>query len=253
MRLITGWTSVGANDSADLARDAAVARRRRTPLHCGSRIADRHAQRDCSVSKITADCTTMTGLGDAAGSLPASAWRAAAHSRAGWTARPFGPRRRRRHGMRARQQRGHSRRLRRTASACGAREAAAMEPLVPEAVRRDRLARGAAAAVTATVVGDRSRLQSCWRRRSACCRRACARWSRAMPPTVTTAASQRRARRIATWQPRCSAMRSGRGSTIPHSRHSLSYAYPFTHRPLVEFMMAIPGEELSAPGRYRAR
>jgi asparagine synthase (glutamine-hydrolysing) len=31
----------------------------------------------------------------------------------------------------------------------------------------------------------------------------------------------------------------------------VAYAYPFAHRPLVEFMLAIPGEELSAPGGIR--
>lgn len=30
------------------------------------------------------------------------------------------------------------------------------------------------------------------------------------------------------------------------------YAYPYSHRPLVEFMLAIPGEELSAPGELRS-
>jgi asparagine synthase (glutamine-hydrolysing) len=30
------------------------------------------------------------------------------------------------------------------------------------------------------------------------------------------------------------------------------YAYPYTHRPLVEYMLAIPGEQLSAPGQTRA-
>jgi asparagine synthase (glutamine-hydrolysing) len=30
------------------------------------------------------------------------------------------------------------------------------------------------------------------------------------------------------------------------------YAYPFAHRPLVEYMLAIPGEQLAAPGQTRA-
>jgi hypothetical protein len=32
----------------------------------------------------------------------------------------------------------------------------------------------------------------------------------------------------------------------------MTYTYPFVHRPLVEFVLAIPGEELSAPGRMRS-
>lgn len=32
----------------------------------------------------------------------------------------------------------------------------------------------------------------------------------------------------------------------------VAYAYPFTHRPLVEYMLAIPGEQLSAPGQTRS-
>jgi asparagine synthase (glutamine-hydrolysing) len=32
----------------------------------------------------------------------------------------------------------------------------------------------------------------------------------------------------------------------------VTYTYPFLHRPLVEFMLAIPGEQLSAPGQTRA-
>ena len=39
---------------------------------------------------------------------------------------------------------------------------------------------------------------------------------------------------------------------IPHRSPEIVYAYPFTHRPLVEFMLAIPGEQLSAPGMTRA-
>jgi asparagine synthase (glutamine-hydrolysing) len=40
--------------------------------------------------------------------------------------------------------------------------------------------------------------------------------------------------------------------TIPEPPPSIVYAYPFAHRPLVEFMLAIPGEELSAPGQTRS-
>ena len=39
---------------------------------------------------------------------------------------------------------------------------------------------------------------------------------------------------------------------IPHQPPGLLYTYPFTHRPLVDFMLAIPGEELSAPGDMRS-
>ena len=39
---------------------------------------------------------------------------------------------------------------------------------------------------------------------------------------------------------------------IPHQPENITYAYPFAHRPLLEFMMAIPGEELSAPGDTRS-
>jgi asparagine synthase (glutamine-hydrolysing) len=39
---------------------------------------------------------------------------------------------------------------------------------------------------------------------------------------------------------------------MPYIPPFVTYAYPFTHRPLVEFMMAIPGEELSAPGDMRS-
>jgi len=38
----------------------------------------------------------------------------------------------------------------------------------------------------------------------------------------------------------------------PQAPPSIVYAYPFAHRPLVEFMLAIPGEELSAPGQTRS-
>jgi len=33
---------------------------------------------------------------------------------------------------------------------------------------------------------------------------------------------------------------------------SIAYAYPFAHRPLVEYMLGIPGEQLSDPGQTRA-
>ena len=39
---------------------------------------------------------------------------------------------------------------------------------------------------------------------------------------------------------------------IPNRSPDVVYTYPFTHRPLVDFMLAIPGEELSAPGVPRA-
>jgi hypothetical protein len=39
---------------------------------------------------------------------------------------------------------------------------------------------------------------------------------------------------------------------IPQAPPSIVYAHPFAHRPLVEFMLAIPGEQLSAPGQMRA-
>jgi asparagine synthase (glutamine-hydrolysing) len=39
---------------------------------------------------------------------------------------------------------------------------------------------------------------------------------------------------------------------IPDTPGPLIYAYPFTHRPLVEYALAIPGEELSAPGEMRS-
>src|SRR5262249_57092261 len=39
---------------------------------------------------------------------------------------------------------------------------------------------------------------------------------------------------------------------VPHLPPDLTYAYPFLHRPLVEFVMAIPGDELSAPGETRS-
>jgi asparagine synthase (glutamine-hydrolysing) len=39
---------------------------------------------------------------------------------------------------------------------------------------------------------------------------------------------------------------------IPNRSPDIVYAYPFAHRPLVEFMLAIPGEQLSAPGTTRS-
>lgn len=39
---------------------------------------------------------------------------------------------------------------------------------------------------------------------------------------------------------------------IPDRSPDLVYTYPFAHRPLVEFMLAIPGEQLSAPGATRS-
>ena len=39
---------------------------------------------------------------------------------------------------------------------------------------------------------------------------------------------------------------------VPHRSPDIVYAYPFTHRPLVDFMLAIPGEQLSAPGVTRS-
>jgi hypothetical protein len=40
--------------------------------------------------------------------------------------------------------------------------------------------------------------------------------------------------------------------SLPMLPLDVIYTYPFVHRPLVEFVMAIPGEELSAPGRMRS-
>ena len=39
---------------------------------------------------------------------------------------------------------------------------------------------------------------------------------------------------------------------VPDRPPDIVYAYPFAHRPLVEFMLAIPGEQVSAPGVTRA-
>ena len=40
--------------------------------------------------------------------------------------------------------------------------------------------------------------------------------------------------------------------SLPMLPLDVIYTYPFVHRPLVEFVMAIPGEELSAPGQMRS-
>ena len=39
---------------------------------------------------------------------------------------------------------------------------------------------------------------------------------------------------------------------VPDRAPDIVYVYPFAHRPLVEFMLAIPGEQLSAPGTTRS-
>jgi asparagine synthase (glutamine-hydrolysing) len=39
---------------------------------------------------------------------------------------------------------------------------------------------------------------------------------------------------------------------VPYLPPDIVYTYPFAHRPLVDFMLAIPGEELSAPGVTRS-
>jgi asparagine synthase (glutamine-hydrolysing) len=39
---------------------------------------------------------------------------------------------------------------------------------------------------------------------------------------------------------------------VPDRSPEIVYTYPFAHRPLIEFMLAIPGEQLSAPGTTRA-
>lgn len=39
---------------------------------------------------------------------------------------------------------------------------------------------------------------------------------------------------------------------LPNQPPGMVFAYPFFHRPLVEFVLAIPGEELSAPGELRS-
>jgi asparagine synthase (glutamine-hydrolysing) len=39
---------------------------------------------------------------------------------------------------------------------------------------------------------------------------------------------------------------------LPHQPPALVFSYPFTHRPLVEYVMAIPGDQLSAPGEPRS-
>jgi hypothetical protein len=39
---------------------------------------------------------------------------------------------------------------------------------------------------------------------------------------------------------------------VPNHPPGAIYTYPFTHRPLVDFMLAIPGTEVSAPGATRS-
>jgi asparagine synthase (glutamine-hydrolysing) len=45
---------------------------------------------------------------------------------------------------------------------------------------------------------------------------------------------------------------SGARLDIPHRPPGVVYSYPFTHRPLVDFMLAIPGAQLSAPDATRS-
>jgi hypothetical protein len=40
--------------------------------------------------------------------------------------------------------------------------------------------------------------------------------------------------------------------SIPETPAGLFYSHPYTHRPLVDYVLAIPGEELSAPGEIRS-
>ncbi|MGH9159496.1 MAG: asparagine synthase-related protein, partial [Vicinamibacteraceae bacterium] len=43
------------------------------------------------------------------------------------------------------------------------------------------------------------------------------------------------------------------GRLSPRSElRGITYTYPFAHRPLIDFVLAIPGEELSAPGEMRS-
>jgi hypothetical protein len=39
---------------------------------------------------------------------------------------------------------------------------------------------------------------------------------------------------------------------VPTQPSRITFSHPFSHRPLVEFMLAIPGDQLSAPGVTRA-
>jgi asparagine synthase (glutamine-hydrolysing) len=39
---------------------------------------------------------------------------------------------------------------------------------------------------------------------------------------------------------------------VPEPPHGLQFTHPYTHRPLVDFIFAIPGEQLSAPGEIRS-
>ena len=63
------------------------------------------------------------------------------------------------------------------------------------------------------------------------------------------AAGVRPAKREMAAQLFASAVRSS--LTIPEIPSGIVYTYPFAHRPLIEFVMAIPGEQLSAPGEMR--
>jgi asparagine synthase (glutamine-hydrolysing) len=45
---------------------------------------------------------------------------------------------------------------------------------------------------------------------------------------------------------------SGARFDIPHRPPDVVYTFPFTHRPLVDFVLAIPSDELSAPGTTRS-
>ena len=45
---------------------------------------------------------------------------------------------------------------------------------------------------------------------------------------------------------------AGSRLNIPYASGPIVHTYPFTHRPLVEFVIAIPGVELSAPGEMRS-
>jgi len=45
---------------------------------------------------------------------------------------------------------------------------------------------------------------------------------------------------------------AGARMDIPDRSPQIVYTYPFAHRPLVEFMLAIPGEQLSAPAATRS-
>jgi len=53
------------------------------------------------------------------------------------------------------------------------------------------------------------------------------------------------------WAMMCS-YAAGSRFNIPYACGPIVHTYPFTHRPLVEFVVAIPGVELSAPGEMRS-